>query len=115
MVGMFVMSSIALDPEGIAGDRVVCLILAAGIAAIAAILVWRLRSSTSRNLRRYLRALPRRRPFYIASVAATALTVPALLLAAADPGGAGIAFLVAALVSSTGLVLTLVELRHARA
>jgi Flp pilus assembly protein TadD len=100
---------------GIAGIRVICAVMATAIAAVAGAYLWRLRSRTSRNLRRYLRSLPRRRPFFVASVLATGLIVPALLVAAADPGVANIGFLVTGLVTAVGLLLTLVELRRKRA
>ncbi len=58
--------------------------------------------------------MPRRRPFFTASVAVTGLTVPALLLAAADPAGAEIGFSVTALVTVAALALSLVEIRRRR-
>lgn len=114
-VAMMAIGRAGQDPMGsMGGVRVSSVVLAAAIVAIAAISLWRLRSRTSHNLRRYLRSVPRRRPFFTASVAATGLTVPALLLAAADPQGAGIGFSVTAVVTVAALALSLVEIRLRR-
>lgn len=103
------------DPTGsITGVRVSSLVLAAAIVAIAAISLWRLRSRTSHNLRRYLRSVPGRRPFLTASVAAIGLVVPALLVAAADPANTSIGCLVAELIAVAALALSVIARRGRR-
>ncbi len=92
--------------------RVSYVILAAAIVGVVAGYVWRLRARTADNLRRYLRSLPRRQPLFTASVAASTLVVPALLLGAVAPRAANAGFGVAAFAVLASLLLTTVALRR---